>query len=80
MTKATATAHFEEFSIMLEANMVRSDYGVSGSPVWYEPEDIEIVWFEFMGKEFYLKEFPKDFQDWVWQLATDEEHVWEGLD
>lgn len=39
---ATATYSGEEIEITFTARMVKNDYGVERSPVWYEPEDIEI--------------------------------------
>lgn len=38
-----------EVSITATGNVVRSDYGVPNSPVWYEIEEIEIEEFEING-------------------------------
>ena len=47
------------------ARMVRSDYGVPGSPVWYEPE-VEGIEFEING------EVVSKVSDEVYEMAHDE--------
>ena len=46
---ATATYSDENMTVQFTARMARNDYGVPGSPVWYEPEDIEIDALEILG-------------------------------
>lgn len=63
------------------ARMVRNDYGVSGSPVWYEPEDIECdETVEIEGVRVKLSVLPKELQDIICDRASsaaDDEHGWE---
>lgn len=37
----------------VSARMVREDYGVPGSPVWYSPEDIEVDYFDINGERYF---------------------------
>lgn len=63
------------------ARMVRNNYGVSGSPVWYEPEDIECdETVEIEGVRVKLSVLPKELQDIICDRASsavDDEHGWE---
>ena len=45
------------------ANAVRNDYGVSGSPVWDEIEDIQIDEYEINGVEYTHKDLTAKFGD-----------------
>jgi hypothetical protein len=56
---AQATYELEDMVITFEANMERNDYGVSGSPVWYEPSDVEVVAVEILGVDVDPKVLPK---------------------
>ena len=40
---------------------VRNDYGVSGSPVWYDIEDVEVEEFEINGVEYTFKQLTEKF-------------------
>lgn len=42
MTRSTITVTIGEVEAKLSATMILSDLGVSGSPVWYEPENITL--------------------------------------
>ena len=55
------------------ANMIRSDYGVPGSPVWYEPDvtDVEI---EINGVK--VKDAPNEFYEMAADAAV-EKGDWE---
>ena len=45
-TTAYAWVHTEDVSAKFTATMVESDYGVPGSPTFWEPEGIEIDYVE----------------------------------
>lgn len=64
-----------DVSVWYAANMERNDYGVSGSPVWYEPQDVEVISIEVLGVEVAFESLPKELQDEV--LAMAEECDWE---
>ena len=63
-----------EVYVRLQANMVRSDYGVPGSPVFYEAEDIDFADYtvEIEGVECELKLLPKELQDVILELAEEQ--------
>ena len=60
---------------LLSARMVRSDYGVSGSPVWYDAEDIDVESFEINGVDMMPKEvaakFGKEVADFLLEAAIE---------
>ena len=84
MTTQTVTFdHNEhEVSAWLTANMVRCDYGVRGSPVWYEAEDIDVDQVEVDGQMFTEKDlianFGKDFATGMIEAAIEkaDENGW----
>jgi len=46
-----ATEYFEDITVTYSATLVRCDYGVARSPVWYEAEDIKVHQLEILGVE-----------------------------
>ena len=60
----TGTAHYasDDFTIEFSAYMDTCDYGVSGSPVWHEPKDVEVESLEILGVEVPFDKLPKDLQ------------------
>lgn len=52
-------------NVQLSAHMERSDYGVPGSPVWYEPTDIEFAEYTvtIAGVDVKIKDLPKVLVD-----------------
>lgn len=44
-----ATYNGEEIVVTFYGDAVRNDYGVPGSPVWHEPDNIEIASLEICG-------------------------------
>lgn len=50
-----------ELGAVLSARMVRNDYGVDRSPVWYEPDDVEVEEIEINGKSYSRKELIETF-------------------
>ena len=78
---ARQTATFDvSVTALLEANMVRFDYGVPGSPVEYEPEDIKFadLSIEIEGVSVLLADLPKELRDVLLGLAQgqSEEGEW----
>ncbi len=57
----------------LTASMVRSDYGVPGSPLWMQPEDIEFADYTvcIAGVEVQLKDLPKVLQNALLEEAVE---------
>lgn len=49
-----ATYETEHIKVEYSADMVKSDYGVKGSPVWYDPEVIKIESVEIFGVGHHL--------------------------
>ena len=73
---AQATYKDENFSVSFEARMMECDYGVDRSPVWYEPTDITITAFEFLGFEMPIEHIPDNVYDALIEYA-DECEEWE---
>lgn len=48
-------------AVTLSAVPERCDYGVSGSPVWYEPKDVQVEGFEINGEGFDPKQVAVKF-------------------
>lgn len=89
------TADFPQFAALYEddalfvfawatGNAVRNDYGVSGSPVWYEIEDIQIDEYEINGVGYTHKtltaKFGADLADKLHEICADraaEKEDWE---
>jgi hypothetical protein len=46
-----------DFYVELSATMERNDYGVPGSPVWYEPGDVDVVSIALDDQEWTEQEF-----------------------
>lgn len=61
-----------EFYVELEAEMVRNDYGVARSPVWYEPENIEVRRIMHEDKEYSEEEFAEKFGEKLAALVAEE--------
>ena len=56
--KRTALLNSDDFSVRFEATGQMDDYGVPGSPRWFEPEEITITYFEFLGVDFPRAQLP----------------------
>ncbi|MGQ0565615.1 MAG: hypothetical protein ACT4OK_11160 [Gemmobacter sp.] len=65
----------EEITVALRARSVLSDYGVPGSPVFSDIEDVEIDSLSIFGVAVDPNVPPKDLQDHLLGLADDVE--WE---
>lgn len=66
-----AILNSDDFSAIFTARGVREDYGVPGSPSWWQPEDIELVSFDFCGREIPLKELPDAIEAALLEQAED---------
>lgn len=77
-TRAYAWVHTEDVSAKFTAVMVESDYGVPGSPTFYEPEDIELIYVEVFGVELPLKDLPEKLEDAIYDLIDEFEPEWGG--
>lgn len=55
-----ATYDSDHITVQFSARAERNDYGVPGSPVWYEPVDIEIESAEVLGVAVDLKAWPAE--------------------
>lgn len=68
---ASATYHGEEIEVSFTAETERTDYGVSGSPVWDEidPSSIRVSSIEILGLDVKLSTLPKELQDAILGLA-----------
>lgn len=40
--RVQTTVNYDDIQAVFSATLVKNDYGVLGSPVWWEPEDIEL--------------------------------------
>lgn len=68
---ATATHTGEEIEVTFTARMVKTDYGVERSPVWYEPEDIAIDEVVILGTAVDHTKFPEKVLTDLMDLADD---------
>lgn len=73
--KGVATYNSGDVAVEYVATMERSDYGVPGSPVWFEPQDVEVVSVEILGIEVAFEALSKELQSEI--LAMAEECDWE---
>ena len=52
----------DDFSAIFTARGVREDYGVPGSPSWWQAEDIELASFDFLGREIPITNLPDELE------------------
>ena len=76
-TTAYGWVHLEEISAKFSAVMVQSDYGVPNSPLFWEPEYIDLDYVEMLGVEVDIKVLPKKLQDALYDLCEEIEE-WSG--
>lgn len=72
---ATAKYSGEEIEVEYSCRLEKSDYGVRGSPVWDEVEDLEIETVTILGVEIDHKKLGEEFEARLLELADDLE--WE---
>jgi hypothetical protein len=65
----------EEVEVTFRATLVASDYGVPGSPVWDEVEDVAIDALTILGVEVDPKALPDKLYTAIMELADEVE--WE---
>lgn len=80
MTRVYTTVNYDDIQAVFSATMVKDDYGVPGSPVWFTPEDItleevSILDVTFSGKKE-LDTLPDKLVEALYEMITDEEE-WE---
>jgi len=66
---ATATYDNGDVRIVFHADLYVNDYGVPGSPTWYEPENIRVESVEIFGVEVEMSKLPLDLQSVIADLA-----------
>jgi len=66
-----ATYYGEDFDVTFTANTERSDYGVPGSPVWYEIVDVGIDRVAFLGVDVDPKTLPDKLYDNLLECADE---------
>jgi len=71
----TATYSGEELNVTFVASTERCDYGVEGSPVWYEvnPDSIEILTLDILGIDVDARILPQQLQDAIFALSNEVE-------
>jgi len=62
--------------VWFTADMEKTDYGVPGSPVWYEPVNIELDFVEILGVGLFPSYLPDVLVDELFNLHNDVEE-WE---
>jgi len=66
-----STYESDHITVQFSARAERNDYGVPGSPVWYEPVDIEIESAEVLGVPVDLKTWPAELVAALHALADE---------
>lgn len=68
---ASATYRGEEIEVSFTAETERTDFGVPGSPVYYDIDmtSLEVLSIEILGCDVKLSTLPKDLQDAILGLA-----------
>lgn len=70
---ATASYQGEEVEVIFRADWQKCDLGVPRSPVWHEPENIEITALTILGVDVDPKAIPADLVNAVHALADEVE-------
>lgn len=75
--RGTARYEGSEITVEFSAWMVRADYGVPGSPVWWEPNGYgaTIESLEILGEAYDPRDLPEKLRRSIMQLA--DECEWE---
>ena len=68
---ATATYESDDLRVTFVCQMERADYGVRGSPSWWEPvqDTAEIDELEILGVSVDPQALPKDLRDAIYGLT-----------
>lgn len=70
----------EEITVSFTATTVSSDYGVEGSPVFYELEDVEVNNLTILGVDVAIESLPKELREEILALAPELVDGWEICD
>lgn len=70
---ASAKYEGEEVEVTFTARMVKNDYGVERSPVWYEAEDIEVDAVTILGVDVEFGKLPENLRKAISQLSDEVE-------
>lgn len=76
MTITATTTTTDDMTITYEAKVEKSDYGVPGSPVWYEIVDVEVTGVEIMGFDVDPKTLPKELIEELCEMAPQDTMDW----
>ena len=78
MMTASAKYESEDLSVSFICQMERCDYGVSSSPIWWEPvlDTVEVDELEMLGVSVDPKALPRDLLTAILNLSDGLE--WEG--
>ncbi len=71
--KGTAKYDGDEVYVWFSCDMEKSDYGVPGSPVWFEPQNIKIDEIEILGVGVKAKDLPSDLVNALHALSEEVE-------
>lgn len=74
--KMYATYKGEDFSVVFSGYGEKIDYGVPGTPVWYEVEDPEVEVVSILGVNVDFESLPKELQESIMELS--QEVDWEN--
>lgn len=68
---ASATYRGEEIEVSFTAETERTDFGVPGSPIYYDIDmtSLEVLSIEILGCDVKLSTLPKELQDAILGLA-----------
>jgi len=69
----TATLHLEEISVTYSGVPVKSDYGVQGSPVWTEMQDVQIEEVVILGVNVPVNQLPTQLHNELFELSSEVE-------
>jgi hypothetical protein len=81
MTRVYTTVNYDDIQAVFSATMVKDDYGVPGSPVWWSPEDItleevSILDVTFAGKKE-LDTLPDKLVEALYEMVDNMDGDWE---
>jgi hypothetical protein len=70
---ATGIVDLENIVVTFTADMVQDDYGVPGSPVWEEPDNVEVAGVEILGVDVPFASLPDALQNEIMNLSYEVE-------
>lgn len=79
--RVQTTVNYDDIQAVFSATLVKDDYGVPGSPVWWEPEDItleEVTILEvtFSGKKE-IDTLPDKLVEALYEMVDNMDGEWE---